>query len=44
LLRARAGGSGLAAQFFAAVQASLSTEELAEAERRAAQPLSELAP
>jgi TPR repeat protein len=44
LVRARAGGSSLAARFFATVQTSLSAEELAEAERRAAEPLPEHAP
>jgi TPR repeat protein len=44
LLRARAGGSGLAGRFFTAVQTSLSAEELAEAERRATEPLPEHAP
>ncbi len=41
LLRARAGGSPLAGQFFLAVRAALSPEQIAQAERRAAAPLSE---
>ena len=41
LLRARAGGSPLAGQFFQAVRAALSPEQIAEAERRAVAPLPE---
>jgi len=39
LLRARAGGSALATQFFGAARAALGAEQFAEAERRAALPL-----
>jgi len=39
LIRARAGGSPLATQFFNAARATLSADEIAEAERRAALPL-----
>ena len=35
LLRGRAGGSALAASFLASARAALSTDEIAEAERRA---------
>jgi hypothetical protein len=41
LLRARAGGSPLAGQFFQAVRAALSSGQIAEAERRAGAPLPE---
>jgi len=41
LLRARAGGSPLAGQFFQAVRAALPPEQIAEAERRASAPLPE---
>jgi hypothetical protein len=44
LLRARAGGSPLAMQFFMAVRTALSPEDLALAERRAAEPLPEPVP
>jgi hypothetical protein len=44
LLRARAGGSPLAGQFFQAVRAALSPAQIAEAERRAATPLPETSP
>jgi hypothetical protein len=44
LIRARAGGSPLANSYFAAVQASLSADELAEAERLAGAALPEPAP
>ena len=39
LLRARAGGSALATQFFGAARAALGADQFAEAERRAALPL-----
>ena len=39
LIRARDGGSPLAARFFEAVRGTLSPADLAEAERRAALPL-----
>jgi uncharacterized protein len=39
LLRARAGGSPLANQFFGATRAALSADQFAEAERRSALPL-----
>ena len=42
LLRARAGHSALADRFFEAVRATLSPEETAAAQRRAAIPLGEL--
>ena len=41
LIRARRGGSALAAPFFDVVRAALNAEELREAERRASLPLSE---
>jgi TPR repeat protein len=44
LLRARAGGSPLADQFFAAVRGALTPAQIAEAERRAAAPLPEPGP
>src|SRR5262249_46791778 len=44
LLGARAGGSPLAGQFFEAVRAALTPEQIAESERRAATPLRESAP
>jgi hypothetical protein len=44
LLRARAGGSPLAGQFFQAVHSALTPAQIAEAERRAAAPLPEPAP
>ncbi len=44
LLRARAGGSSLAATYLAAVRASLSPEQIADAECRAAAPLPEPQP
>jgi uncharacterized protein len=43
LLRAQAGGSALAASFLQAARALLSKAEVAEAERRAAAPLPEVA-
>ena len=42
LLRARAGGSPLAGQFFQAVRSALTPAQIDEAERRAAAPLPEL--
>jgi hypothetical protein len=44
LLRARAGGSGLASPYFAAVRSALSADQLTEAERRAGMPLPEPGP
>jgi len=44
LLRAQAGGSTLAASFLAPARAALDAEGAAEAERRAAAPLPEVAP
>jgi hypothetical protein len=44
LLRARAGGSQLADPFMAPARAALSTEDIAAAERRAAEKLPEAAP
>ena len=44
LLRARAGGSPLAMQFFMSVRAALSPDDAALAERRVAEPLAEPAP
>jgi TPR repeat protein len=44
LLRAQAGGSALATRYLAAARAALSTEEIADAERRATAPLPEIAP
>jgi hypothetical protein len=41
LLRARAGGSPLAGQFFQAVRTALTPEQIADAERRAGAPLPE---
>jgi TPR repeat protein len=41
LLRAKAGGSPLAMRFYDVACAELSPDELAEAERRAAEPLPE---
>jgi uncharacterized protein len=41
LVRARSGGSPLTGQFFQAVRAALSPEQIAEAERRAITPLPE---
>jgi hypothetical protein len=44
LLRARAGGSPLAGQFFQAVRSALTPAQIAAAERRAGAPLPEPAP
>jgi TPR repeat protein len=44
LLRARAGGSALSGQFFMAVRAALTPEQIAQAEARAEAPLPEPAP
>jgi TPR repeat protein len=44
LLRARAGGSPLAGQFFQAVRSALTPEQIAGAERRAGAPSPEAAP
>ena len=41
LLRARAGGSALSGQFFMAVRAALTPEQIVEAEARAAASLPE---
>jgi hypothetical protein len=41
LLRARAGGSPLAGQFFQAVRSALTPRQIADAEHRAAAPLPE---
>jgi hypothetical protein len=41
LIRARGGGSALAERFLKAARGALSTDEIAEAERRAAAPLPE---
>jgi hypothetical protein len=41
LIRARGGGSALAERFLKAARGALSTDEIAEAERRAAEPLPE---
>ncbi len=42
LLRAQAGGSSLAKRYMEAARAALSTEQIAEAERRGAKPLPEM--
>jgi TPR repeat protein len=44
LLRAQAGGSRLAAAFLGPARAALDADGIAEAERRAIAPLSEVAP
>jgi TPR repeat protein len=44
LLRAQARGSALANRYMAAAHAALNAEQIAEAQRRAAAPLPEIAP